>query len=150
MDVILSNCVLNLSPNKPQVWREIHRVLRPGGRVSISDLALLRPLPPQVLEMVEALVGCIAGAVLVADTERMAREAGLSEVRMETNSRYIEAMSDWEDPLYRRIVEALPSGAKVSDFITSLSISAVKVARSANGLGIGPGATERHREGGRA
>lgn len=129
VDVILSNCVLNLSPNKPQVWREIHRVLRPGGRVSISDLALLRPLPPQVLEMVEALVGCIAGAVLVADTERMAREAGLSEVRLETNSRYIEAMSDWEDPLYRKIVEDLPPGAKASDFITSLLIHATKPTR---------------------
>lgn len=126
VNVILSNCVLNLSPDKPQVWKEIHRVLRPGGRVSISDLALLQPLPPQVIGMVEALLGCVAGAVLVADTERMAREAGLENLRLETRNGYIEAMTGWEDPLYRKIVEALPPGAKVSDFITSLLVNAEK------------------------
>ena len=81
VDVVISNCVINLSPDKPQVWREIARVLKPGGRVAVSDLALLRPLPPAVLEMVEALVGCVAGAVLVSETERMAREAGLDQDR---------------------------------------------------------------------
>src|SRR5205807_10237054 len=74
VDVIISNCVINLSPDKPQVWREIARVLKPGGRVAVSDLALLRPLPPAILKMVEALVGCVAGAVLVSETERMAGE----------------------------------------------------------------------------
>ena len=81
VDVIISNCVINLSPDKPQVWREIARVLKPGGRVAVSDLALLKPLPAAVREMVEALVGCVAGAVLVSETERMAREAGLAEIR---------------------------------------------------------------------
>ena len=61
VDVVISNCVLNLSPDKPQVWREIARVLRHGGRAAISDLALLRPLPADVIAMVEALVGCVAG-----------------------------------------------------------------------------------------
>ena len=76
VDAIISNCVINLSPDKPQVWREMSRVLRPGGRVAVSDMALLKPLPPEVLRMVEALVGCVAGAVLVRDTERFARAAG--------------------------------------------------------------------------
>ena len=49
VDVIISNCVINLSPDKPQVWREIARVLKPGGRVAVSDLALLKPLPPGIL-----------------------------------------------------------------------------------------------------
>ena len=80
VDVVISNCVINLSPDKPQVWREIARVLKPGGRVAVSDLALLKPLPPAVVERVEALVGCVAGAVLVSETERMAREAGLVEI----------------------------------------------------------------------
>src|SRR5438105_1906005 len=68
VDVVISNCVINLSPDKPQVWREIGRVLKPDGRVAVSDLALLRPLPPAILKMVEALVGCVAGAVLVSET----------------------------------------------------------------------------------
>ena len=67
VDVVISNCVLNLSPDKPQVWREIARVLKPGGRVAVSDLALLQPLPAEVLKMVEALIGCVAGAVLVSE-----------------------------------------------------------------------------------
>ncbi len=56
VDVVISNCVINLSPDKPQVWREIARVLKPGGRVAVSDLALLRPLPESVRNMVEALL----------------------------------------------------------------------------------------------
>jgi arsenite methyltransferase len=75
VDVVISNCVINLSPAKPQVWREIARVLKPGGRVAVSDLALLKPLPPAVVDMEEALVGCVAGAVLVEETERMVRRA---------------------------------------------------------------------------
>src|SRR5690242_15573779 len=65
VDVVISNCVINLSPDKPQVWREIARVLKPGGRVAVSDLALFKPLPAEILRMMEALVGCVAGAVLV-------------------------------------------------------------------------------------
>ena len=83
VDVVISNCVFNLSPDTPQVWREIVRVLKPGGRVAVSDLALLRPLPEAVRTDVEALVGCVAGAELVKNTERFAREAGLTEVQLE-------------------------------------------------------------------
>lgn len=129
VDVVISNCVLNLSPDKPQVWREISRVLKPGGRVSVSDLALLRPLPEAVRGMVEALVGCVAGAVLVSETERFAREACLAEVRLETRDGYVDAMREWNDPLYRKIAEALPQGARASDYITSLLVTAVKPSR---------------------
>lgn len=124
VDVVISNCVLNLSPDKPQVWREIARVLKPGGRVAVSDLALLIPLPAAVLRDVEALVGCVAGAVLAEDTRRMALAAGLADVRLISKPEYIEAMTNWEDPLYRKIVAALPAGTKPSDFITSLDVSA--------------------------
>jgi arsenite methyltransferase len=126
VDVIISNCVINLSPDKPQVWREMARVLKPGGRVAVSDVALLKPLPPEVLKMVEALVGCVAGAVLASDTEHLAREAGLAEIVLKPKTNYIEAMTDWEDPLYRKIVEHLPAGAKPSEYITSLEIQARK------------------------
>lgn len=126
VDVVISNCVLNLSPDKAQVWREIARVLRPGGRVAISDLALLRPLPARVVEMVEALVGCVSGAVVVEEVERMAREAGLVDVVLTSRGEYVDAMTSWEDPLYRRIIEALPEGARASDYITSLEVAARK------------------------
>src|SRR5205809_1558883 len=90
VDVVISNCVINLSPNKPQVWREIARVLKPGGRVAVSDLALLKPLPAAIAQMVEALVGCVAGAVEVSGTERMAREAGLTEIELHAKAAYVE------------------------------------------------------------
>ncbi len=128
VDVVISNCVINLSPDKPQVWREIARVLKPGGRVAVSDLALLRALPPEVSDLVEALVGCIAGAVTVAETERMAEEAGLVDLVLKPKNGYIDSMVDWQDPLYRKIVASLPAGSKASDYITSLEITARKSA----------------------
>ena len=126
VDAVISNCVINLSPDKPQVWREIARVLKPGGRVAVSDLALLKPLPAAVAEMVEALVGCVAGAVLVAETEWMAKAAGLGDIVLQAKSGYIDGMVDWQDPLYRKIIDQLAVGAKPSDYITSLEITARK------------------------
>jgi arsenite methyltransferase len=126
VDVVISNCVINLSPDKPQVWREIARVLKPGGRVAVSDLALLRPLPSAIAEMVEALVGCVAGAVPVAETGRMAEEAGFEEIGLNPRSAYIENMVDCQDPLYQKIVAHLPAGSKPGDYITSLEIQARK------------------------
>ncbi|MFA7005288.1 MAG: arsenite methyltransferase, partial [Verrucomicrobiia bacterium] len=124
VDVIISNCVINLSPDKAHVWREMARVLKPGGRVAVSDLALLQPLPPAIVEMVEALIGCVAGAVLVSDTERMARDAGLTNVVLTPKSGYVDGMADWKDPLYQTIIAHLPQGAKPSDYITSLEVTA--------------------------
>lgn len=126
VDVVISNCVLNLSPDKPQVWREIGRVLKPGGRVAISDLALLQPLPPALKDMIESLIGCIAGAVLVDETRAMAEAAGLVEIQLKPKAGYVDAMTDWNDPLYRKIIEHLPAGAKAGDYVTSLEVAAKK------------------------
>jgi SAM-dependent methyltransferase len=126
VDAIISNCVINLSPDKAQVWREMARVLKPGGRVAVSDMALVKPLPSEVLKLVEALVGCVAGATLVSETGRMAKEAGLSDIVLKGKSDYIAAMLDFEDPLYKKIVELLPVGAKPADYITSLEVQALK------------------------
>ena len=124
VDVVISNCVLNLSPDKPRVWREIARVLRPGARVAVSDLALLQPLPEAVRADMEALVGCVAGAVLAEDSRAQAEAAGLRGVSLRSKPEYIDAMTSWEDPLYRKIVAALPAGSRPSDYITSLDITA--------------------------
>ncbi len=128
VDAIISNCVINLSPEKQQVWNEIARVLKPGGRVAVSDMALLKPLPAEILKEVEALIGCVAGAVLAGETENMARQARLVEIVLKSKPGYIEAMTNWEDPLYRKIVEHLPAGTKPADYITSLEVQARKAA----------------------
>jgi SAM-dependent methyltransferase len=126
VDVVISNCVINLSPDKPQVWQEIARVLKPGGRVAVSDLALLKPLPAEILKMIEALVGCVSGAALVSETERMVREAGLTEIGLKSKTDYVQAMTDWNDPLYKKIIEHLPAGSGPGDYITSLEVTARK------------------------
>jgi arsenite methyltransferase len=126
VDAIISNCVINLSPDKLQVWREMARVLKPGGRVAVSDLALLKPLPSGISAIVEALIGCVAGAVLVAETERMAKEAGLTNLVLKPKAEYVDGMVDWQDPLYQKIVANLPVGTKPSEYITSLEITARK------------------------
>ena len=128
VDVVISNCVINLSPDKPQVWREMARVLRPGGRVSVSDLALLKPLPLAVRESVDALVGCIAGAATVRDIRRMARAAGLADVRIEPRPGAVDAMVDRRSRLHRKILAALSPGATLADYVTSLSVTARKPA----------------------
>ncbi|QDT53908.1 Arsenical resistance operon trans-acting repressor ArsD [Caulifigura coniformis] len=80
VDCVISNCVINLAPDKAAVFREILRVLKPGGRMVVSDIALRKPLPESVADSVQALVGCIAGAILIEDYERLLREAGFEAV----------------------------------------------------------------------
>lgn len=128
VDVVLSNCVLNLSPDQGQVWKEIARVLKPGGRVSISDMVLMRPLPEAVRQDVEALVGCIAGAALKADLERMIQDAGLVDASLAPKEGAVEAMLPGDDPMADRLQAMLPPGTRPADFIASLIISARKPA----------------------
>ena len=124
VDVVISNCVINLSPDKPQVWREIARALRPGGRVAISDMALIKPLPKEVKEMVEALVGCVAGAILVDEYRKMVKKSGLKNVRIELKPEYVASLEQFNDPLYRQIVKKLPKGTTAADYISSVDVTA--------------------------
>jgi SAM-dependent methyltransferase len=126
VDVVLSNCVINLSPDKPQVWREISRVLKPGGKISVSDLALLKPLPDSIREIAAALVGCVAGAALVAETRAMLEENGFKSIVLTPKPDYVRNMQNWNDPLYKQIAETLPPGEDIAAYLVSLSIEARK------------------------
>jgi len=126
VDVVISNCVINLSPDKPQVWREIARVLKPGGRVAVSDMVLLKPLPEAVRSQIEAYVGCVAGASLLDDVQSMMREAGLADITLTPKPAYVETLSQGDDPLYQQIRAALPAGGTPGEYITSMDIAAVK------------------------
>lgn len=95
VDVIISNCVLNLSPDKPAVLREAFRVLKPRGRLAISDVVALRALPPAIQADVAALTGCVSGAVSVTELERMLTEAGFRDVRVQPKAESADFIRDW-------------------------------------------------------
>jgi arsenite methyltransferase len=80
VDVIISNCVINLSTDKPSVFREAFRVLTPGGRLAVADIVAITDLPSSIRDDVEAYAGCVAGAALVSDVVRMLNDAGFEDV----------------------------------------------------------------------
>jgi len=82
VDVVVSNCVVNLSPDKPRVFREAFRALKPGGRMFLSDIVLLKPLPEGIRESIEAYVGCVAGASMKADYLAAIEAAGFQDVEV--------------------------------------------------------------------
>src|SRR6266567_2340658 len=82
VDCVISNCVLNLAPDKPAVFREIARVLKPGGRVAVSDIALKHELPEAFANSIAAYVGCIGGAILIEDYRAGLLDAGLEHVEI--------------------------------------------------------------------
>jgi arsenite methyltransferase len=82
VDCLISNCVINLVPDKRAAFREMYRVLKPGGRVAVSDIALKRELPEELARSVAAYVGCVAGAIPIAEYERLLREAGFADVQV--------------------------------------------------------------------
>ena len=95
VDVILSNCVINLSPDKPQVYRDAFRVLRPGGRLAISDVVALGPLPDGVSGSLDAYCGCVAGAIPAEDIEALLSEIGFVEIAVEVKQESREFIKDW-------------------------------------------------------
>ena len=93
VDVIISNCVINLSPEKNKVFREAHRVLKPGGRMLISDIVLDKELPPEVLSNVNAWVGCVGGASLRSNYLQTIADAGFSNIRVDGATKFSDSIS---------------------------------------------------------
>lgn len=113
-DAILSNCVINLSPDKPQVFAEAFRVLKLGGRLAISDVVAIAPLPVQVKFSLQAHSGCIAGSATVAQTKRMLQKAGFVQIRIRVNDSSQVFIKDW-----------FP-GSGAEKFVRSATIEAIK------------------------
>ncbi len=97
VDVVLSNCVVNLSPEKKRVFAEAFRVLKPGGRLAISDIVATAALPPEAQRNLEALTGCISGAALIDDLERWLSEVGFAEIRISPKDASREIVRQWSD-----------------------------------------------------
>jgi SAM-dependent methyltransferase len=129
VDVIISNCVINLSPEKGKVFKEAFRVLKPGGRLMVSDLVLLKPLPEIVRQSVEAYVGCIAGAVMKDKYLAAITEAGFRDVTVVGEDIYPVNLAV-NDPVARAIysdTSLVSDYAKnISESVASVKISAVK------------------------
>ncbi len=119
VDVVISNCVINLSPDKPQVFREVHRVLKPGARMVVSDIVLNRPLPEGARDDAELYAACIAGALLREDYLAAIRAAGFASVELLTDRLY-EASSVGDDPITAGAAQALDGVA------SSITVLAVK------------------------
>jgi ubiquinone/menaquinone biosynthesis C-methylase UbiE len=109
VDLVISNCVVNLSPDKRRVFREALRVLRPGGRMVLSDIVLVSELPQSVRESVEAYVGCVAGASMKSDYVQMIREAGFERVEVVEEKRYGTAGLEEHDEIAAGTAEAVRS-----------------------------------------
>lgn len=114
VDVIISNCVINLSPEKPDVFKDAFRALKPGGRVAVSDIVALNPLPEELRNNMNLFTGCVAGASLASDIEHMMEEAGFAKIEITPRAEARESIEAW-----------MP-GENISDYITSASIEAVK------------------------
>lgn len=97
VDCVISNCVINLAPDKPAVFREIYRVLKPGGRLAVSDIALKKDLPAEIAGSIAAYVGCIAGAMRIEEYETQLRAAGFSSVAVIDSGRDLNAYAKVEN-----------------------------------------------------
>src|SRR5262249_42335506 len=95
-DCVISNCVINLAPDKRAVFREMYRVLKPRGRVAVSDIALKKPLPDDLARSILAYVGCVAGAISIQEYERDLRAAGFDAVQVVDTHKDLNAYAQVE------------------------------------------------------
>jgi SAM-dependent methyltransferase len=116
VNAIISNCVINLSPDKPQVFREAFRVLKPGGRLAVADIVRTADLPSEIASELAALCGCVAGAASIDELQTMLRDAGFEQIRIRPKD------------VSKEFIRAWTSGHNAADYVVSSTIEAVKPA----------------------
>jgi ubiquinone/menaquinone biosynthesis C-methylase UbiE len=134
VDVIISNCVINLSPNKKRVFEEAFRVLKSNGRLMVSDIVLLKKLPEIIRKNVQAYIGCLSGAEMKSKYLQMIEDAGFQEVKVIEENRFpVENMA--RDPTAQAIVKTLKITAekakKIANIVASVKVSGFKRAQAA-------------------
>jgi len=115
-DIIMSNCVINLSPDKQKVYRDAFRVLKPGGRLAISDVVATAPLPEEIQQDLALLSACVGGAATIDDTVKMLQEAGFQQIEVNPKEESRKIISQW----------APGKSKNAGDYVVSAYIKAVK------------------------
>lgn len=129
VDVIISNCVINLVPNKEKAFREAFRVLKPGGRLAVSDIVLLKKLPDSIKSSIEAYVGCVSGAAMRDTYLNAIKSAGFNEVTVVDETAFpLDCMTN--DPTGQAILQSIKGSAeeikRVEDSVSSIKVIAIK------------------------
>jgi SAM-dependent methyltransferase len=126
IDVVISNCVINLSDDKAKVFKEIYRVLKPGGRIAISDMALLKKLPKKIHDNIAAYVGCVSGAILVDEYKRIVESAGLKNVKITVKNSSACLNSNSSVSLDASILDCLEKNESLADYVVSIYVEGFK------------------------
>jgi len=129
VDIVISNCVINLTPDKRRVFTEAFRVLKPGGRLMISDIVLLRELPDFIKNSIEAYIGCLSGAIMRNEYIEAIKAAGFQEVRIIDETSFpIECIAN--EPTAKALMEVLriplEKVKEVANSVTSIKVHGVK------------------------
>ncbi len=126
VDVVMSNCVINLSADKPRVFHEVYRVLKPGGRIAISDIALLKQLSKKIQESVKAYVGCVGGTILIDDYRKVVCASGLKDVKVTVKGSSSCIDPDTKDPIGSAILNVLEESESLQDYVVNIYVEGYK------------------------
>jgi SAM-dependent methyltransferase len=127
-DVVISNCVINLSPDKAQVFREAYRVLKPGGRLAVSDIVLSQPLPENIAKMAATWIACVGGASTEEEYLGHMRDAGFENIQYTRKPAGPLLTPSLQDPMWKAAVELIGEERikQLADTVFSYSITAEK------------------------